>query len=313
MPEGLTTPGPEYWGDPAKLIGLPSGDALDPSEAYRFARSGPAPLVLLAGPVRSGKTTLIASVHDRFLAGPFCDYWIAGSETFRAFEQRCFDSRLVSGNVSPKTGRTLPAEGPSLYHTRLRRGGPQGAVRNLLLMDMSGEFFKEVSDSRQQLMELGIARQSDHFVLLVSGPMLFSPDVQAKIYANAATLIRRCTEGGVLGSDSRVDVLLTKWDVVSTLFPSSADSVLARFSERLKNSYGGHFRRMRITPIAARPHPGSPLPTLWGLEELFRSWVEELPIELDRQPLPAPWPSDASDMFDLFALKQAPELFASTL
>lgn len=179
----------------------------------------------------------------------------------------------------------------------------------MLLLDRSGEFFTGVLDSNQELAALEIARRSDHFVLLVSGPMLFSGDVQAKIRSNASTLIRRCVEGGMLGADSRVDVLLTKWDVVSTLFPPTAELVLAQFSEYLTTLYSDKLKRLRISPIAARPHPGSPMPSPWGLDELLRSWVEELPVALDRKPTPGPWPCDTRDMFDLFALKHAPELF----
>jgi hypothetical protein len=291
------------------MVALPAGDALAPADSYRFARAGRAPLVLLAGAVRSGKTTLIASLHDRFLAGPFAGYWFAGSETLRAFEERCFDARVASRNAAPGTVRTSRLAGLRLYHLRLRSGNQRGPVRNLLVLDRSGEFFGDVLDSRQEMEALEIGRRADQFVLLVSGPMLFSGEVQAKIRSNTSMLIRRCVEEGVLGSDSRVDVLVTKWDVVSTLFPGTAEAVLARFSEYVTGLHGTKLRRLRISPIAARPHPGSPMPAPWGIEDLLRSWVEEVPVALDRKPVGGPWPGDPTDMFDVYALRHAPDAF----
>jgi hypothetical protein len=196
---------------------------------------------------------------------------------------------------------------------KLRLGGPSGPTRNLLLIDRSGEFFRDVLDSSQELAALEIARRSDHFALLVSGPMLYSDQVQAKTRSNALALIRRCVEGGVLGADSRVDILVTKWDVVNTLFPATAEAVIAEFSADLKRAYGEKLKRLRISPIAARPHPGSSMPMLWGVEELLRSWVEDMPAVLDRKPTPGPWPRDTRDMFDLYALRHTPELFGERL
>ena len=52
-------------------VALTSGRALRIPEANAFAASEPTTVVLLAGPHESGKTTLLASIFERFRSGPF--------------------------------------------------------------------------------------------------------------------------------------------------------------------------------------------------------------------------------------------------
>ena len=54
--------------------------------------------------------------------------------------------------------------------------------------------------------------------------------------------------------------------------------------------------------------PGSALPPAYGMEDLFRSWVEEPPARVQRRFRRSVVPV-ANLQFDTFAVRQAPDLF----
>jgi Double-GTPase 2 len=118
--EDHVEPAPEAERAGETLINLPSGKPLRSTEATNLLRAQPTPVVLLAGAAKSGKTTLLASLHDCFQWGPFAGYLAAGSETLLGFEEQCFDSRVASGAEKPSTGRTSLEAGQQFYHLRVR-------------------------------------------------------------------------------------------------------------------------------------------------------------------------------------------------
>src|SRR5438094_3901098 len=89
------------------LIDLPTGKELDESGALKLEVARPVRLVVVAGPVGCGKTTLLTSLYELFQWGPVAEFEFAGSKTLPAFEQRCHLSRSASGASEPKTQRTL--------------------------------------------------------------------------------------------------------------------------------------------------------------------------------------------------------------
>src|SRR4051794_25398831 len=119
------------------MVDLPKGKPLTVEQASEVLRDTGAPVVVLAGAVGSGKTTLVASLHDSFQRAPFADYLSAGSQTLIGFEERCFDSRASSDGESPTTVRTTTEEGQLFYHLRLRATHLGQPIRHLLIADMS--------------------------------------------------------------------------------------------------------------------------------------------------------------------------------
>src|SRR6266478_9212034 len=76
------------------LINLPTGKELDNLEAANLQVARPVRLVVVAGPIESGKTTLIASLYELFQWSRVSDYLFAGSNTLAGFEQKCYLSRI---------------------------------------------------------------------------------------------------------------------------------------------------------------------------------------------------------------------------
>lgn len=265
--------------------------------------------MLLVGAVDSGKTTLLASLHESFQRNSFANYLAAGSDTLIGFEERCFDSRAASDAPEPKTLRTTFEEGVLFYHLKVRHESLKASFRHLLIADMSGEYYDRGMDSAQEMKELEIITRADHFVHLVDGGALASKDSRNHARANALLLMRRCFEQNMLKPMVRVDVLLTKWDLVlSRLSESGATALLKEYRQLFVKAWGPHVGRLNLVPIAARPHYKSTLPVAYGLEELLQRWLEEPALQLQpvKRRIPVP---RLKRVFDTFALTEVPDMF----
>lgn len=292
-----------------EFVNLPPGKPLKEDGASNLLRAHAVPIILLAGAAKSGKTTLLASLHDSFQRKPFAGYLAAGSATLMGFEERCFDSRAASGTDEPTTVRTGPAEGLLFYHLKLRKEELKTRVQHALLADMSGEHYSGALDSATEMRALTIITRADHFVHLVDGGKLVSREWVAHTQSNAMMLMRRCFEERMLERDAKIDILLTKWDIaLRRCGEEKAREIVRQQREAFNTAFGGRVARLRVTPVAARPHYRSALPPAYGLGELLRSWVDEPPRRAQPQRRlfrVAP----VNNPYDAFALREAPELF----
>jgi hypothetical protein len=225
------------------------------------------------------------------------------------FEERCFDSRAASGAEEPATLRTRPAEGLLFYHMKLRNENLETPTKHVLLADMSGEHYSGALDSGAEMRALTIIRRADHFVHLIDGAKLVSRDLSAQTQSNAMMLMRRCFEEEMIESDAKIDILLTKWDIALCLCGEhKAQEILMSQRDAFVRGFGSRVARLRVAAVAARPHYKSPLPPAYGLGDLLRSWVDEPPRKFDTQS--RLFRSAALNTgFDIFALREAPDLF----
>src|SRR5437660_50697 len=72
-----------------EFIDLPQGKELSDLAALDLAKSRSVQWIVLAGPVDSGKTTLLTSLYELFQWRRVEGYAFAGSNTLPAFEERC--------------------------------------------------------------------------------------------------------------------------------------------------------------------------------------------------------------------------------
>ena len=68
-----------------ELIRLPTGTVLTETQAQAMAAEGPVRLIVTAGAVACGKTTLLSSVYELFQTGHVKSNQFAGCDTFPAF------------------------------------------------------------------------------------------------------------------------------------------------------------------------------------------------------------------------------------
>jgi len=265
-----------------EMLNLYSGDSFTPESALSITRSRNTRFIVLAGPIESGKTTLLASIYDIFQKRLFANYFFAGSQTLLGFERRCHDSRLASHRTTPTTDRTKHEGKYRLLHLRVRKKDLDTPPQDLLFTDLSGELFKEIRDSTEECKRHQIFLRADHFVLFLDGKKLCDLYQRDKVVSDASTLLRRCLDANILGKYSLVDVLFAKWDLLKTAADQDSSTEtflqtvqLQKFEEPFRSKLG----RMRCSRVAARPDPSkhSGIEFGYGLSTLFQSWVEESP------------------------------------
>jgi hypothetical protein len=304
VPEKASTAAPN-------IVQLPTGKPFTNTSSSEILRANATPVVLLVGSAKCGKTTLLASLHDAFQRGlSFAGFLCAGSRTLMGFEERCFESRFSSGGDKPTTGRTRPADGLMFYHLKLRNQDLRTPVQHLLVADMSGELYDSAMNSATEMQKQTIIRRADYFVHLIDAGRLASDEYRALTRANASLLVRRCLEQNMFQPDARIDVLLTKWDIAIARCGGAqkADEFLKAQRDEISQQWEGKVGRIRIEPIASRPHYKSKLAPAHGLSEFIRSWADEPPRKFD--PKNVKFPIVNSDrMFDRFAFREVPGMF----
>ena len=143
----------------------------------------------------------------------------------------------------------------------------------------------------------------------MDGGKLASKDLSAHTQANALMLMRRCFEEKMLEPDAKVDILLTKWDLVLARSGEEKADEILRSQQEAFRGFEKRVGRLRVIPIAARPHYKSPLQPAYGLGDLLQCWMEEPPRKSAPQARRLPL-TTLRIPFDAFALREAPDLFA---
>lgn len=292
----------------------PSAEAMHPENASVLTARSACRIIVVAGAVDSGKTTLLASIYESFQKGPFAGFYFARSETLVGFERRCFLSRMASGREDPETARTPYDPTPHFLHLRvLQKDAERGQAQDMLFTDLSGEAFRLVRDSDEECRRMTILRKADHVALLVDGKKLAEPEARHGATDDAMLILRRSLECGMLGKRSMVDVMLTKLDLVR-LATEEADTALALWKKaqiRIRDRFEAQLGSLSFAETAARPRPALGLSTAHGCEEPFKRWVNNtlLPLPIDAYPL-AEQPMKRE--FEHFARRYSSKLHGAT-
>jgi hypothetical protein len=306
--EATTPVSREPVGPAPDAVDLPRGRSMQPGESMEISAARPTRFVVVAGAADSGKTTLLASLHERFLRGPWAGYLFAGCATFLGFERICHKGRGASGRQEPDTDRTKRSEGRQLLHLRVRTADCSRPAQDLLLSDLSGEEFDDARASADDARRLTIVQSAHHLVLLVDGEKLADHDSRQAARDETSLLLRTLVEERLVGHTSRVDLVFTKWDLVIAQQSREETEELADMILRdLSDRYAARVAQFRSFRVAARDPTGQ-LPPAHGLETAFPSWVE---IGLYSPPVPKDIrvESVAAVEYDRFFRRQMPQLF----
>ena len=257
----------------AQAGGLFSGEALDRARATDLARRRPHRVMLLLGPHDSGKTTLLASMHELFQKGEVGVYSWAGSKTYLAFEQRCHLARAASMRKRAHTTRTRREI--DYLHLALRRTDLTEPTIDFLLPDISGELFDEALDSNAGFKELGLIGRADRVALLVDGERLTS-DERHVVVNQTLGFVRAAIEAHVFDSTTTLDLVFTKADLFasknearSLKLPPSA----LQIQRELHETYAKRLGQVSDFVTAARPASGSAVVYGYGVRQLLDKWM----------------------------------------
>lgn len=258
------------------FLDLPSGYALDAEETLSITLRHPTQLIVLAGGVASGKTTILGSIYEGFLAGPFADFNFAASRSLVGFEQICHLNRLISGGAVPQTERTVPSVKPTFYHLELADQtmvGPSVAQGcHVLLAAVSGELFRLARDSSEDCASMTFLRRADSVVVLVDGAKLSQMETRANALADASGILDSFLDGGVLAPSARIEFVFSKYDCIHAA-GNTALAFIANAENRLRTKFISRVPKLVFRKIAARPEREIPAND-HGLTTAFREWVK---------------------------------------
>jgi hypothetical protein len=280
------------------LINLPTGKELDELEAAKLQVARPVRLVVVAGPVGSGKTTLIASLYELFQWSRVSDYLFAGSNTLAGFEQRCYLSRIDSERIAPNTERTLHSDVRYLHLQIWKENFKRGPL-DLLFTDITGESFESARDSTAECQHLEFLRLADHFLLLLDGEKLVHKEKRWKVAHEGMGLLRSCLDSKMLSGTSLVNVVFAKFDYLHAAWNEENDRFLGKLMDEFQKEFDSRVGRLTFSRVAARPTESSKLSFGHGLAELLEDWAVFSPRERSMKILlhEAPGTSQESELF----------------
>ncbi len=264
----------------ADLIDLPTGKELNEVSANRFAASRPVRLIVLAGPVDCGKTTLLTSLYELFQLNSVAGQNFAGSITLPAFEQRCHLARTASENVTSDTQRTV-YKGPDPYYLHLRTTAiePPHTSVDFLFTDVSGEMFEHARNSTAECKELTFLQRATHFLLLLDG----EKGVRAERWAmvqNSRTMLQSCIDTKMLPNFCVVNVVWAKQDYFEAAPDADKKEHLA-FREEVIRQFRASFEHrvshLKFSAVAARPKQAPRLGFGNGVPKLLTDWIVHCP------------------------------------
>jgi hypothetical protein len=279
-------------------VKLPRSDLLSVEEADELLRWRPATLVAIVGERKGGKTTLITEIYERFLRGPFADQLFSNSQTLLGFEKKSYPSRADSRAEKPDTARTSMQDGLRFFHLGLVSRSDRHRS-DLLISERAGEAYRNARDrpaESKSLLELSKART---IVFILDGERVVNNKTRAEAFASIRGMIRAFSDAGAISAGAEVQLVTTKFDLLTGDAAVEALSALSEFEERLVRSYSGRFASVRHWRTAARDPKGQ-LEPCWGVPPVLLSWLNP--------PSPPPGPAPAipklNDEFDRLLLRR---------
>jgi hypothetical protein len=261
----------------SELVQVYSGEPLNTEESSRIMCSSLTRVIVIGGSSGSGKTALLASINDLFQRGGFAEYLFAGSKTLPALERLSFDSRVVSGNIQATTLRTEFSNEPSLLHFCVASKNTSLQKQHILITDLSGEFFRMLSDSSALVEESHFLKRADHFVLLFDCEKLLDNQKKQEEKNSGISLLRSCIDEGVLGKHSFIDVVFAKWDLVEN--NAEKEQIISFIEKQIKSNIEKRFEKkvgeLHFFNVVAQPQNLVNLPIGYGMDQLFSSWIEK--------------------------------------
>ncbi len=260
---------------PQQPPGVPiyPGEALIAVQADALASESETTVVIVAGDVDSGKTTLIGCSYSSFLEGPVGIWRFAGSRTLLGYDRRVHNHR-VSSNQDAATTEHSSLGVDEYYHLDV-----QSTVGNqrhrLLLHDISGEAYQNAIDAMTSAEELAMVRRADVVVILLDGNRLLKKARRGAAVSRLLDLLLSVARVGHLAKNPPVQIVVSRWDyVIGENREAEIQEVMAEVSRRVENRL--HAQNVNspviIQGVASISHDKA-IPAGLGFQEVFEFWT----------------------------------------
>ncbi|MDR3457129.1 MAG: hypothetical protein P4N60_06755 [Verrucomicrobiae bacterium] len=262
-----------------ELIGLPGGAVLSEMQAQSMAMDRPVRLVVTAGAVDCGKTTLLSIVYELFQTGPVSPILFAGCDTFPAFEQRCHLSRADSENDEAQTSRT-PYDGPhpEYIHLKIQDGVDSDVHTDFLFTDVSGEMFEYARNSTDECKRLTFLLRAAHLVVFLDCEKAMQPGKRWGMVQDAKSLLQSCLDSEMLSPACFVTVVWAKCDFFEAAKDKPAvEAFVTGVQEDFQTTFGNRIPNFKFHRCAARPTRFPNMKMGFGVRELLSDWIKKSP------------------------------------
>jgi hypothetical protein len=263
------------------LIRLPAGLEINEAQAQKMESEQQVRLIVLAGAVDCGKTTLLSILYEMFQAGPVEKKQFAGCDTFPAFEKKCHLGRTDSGNEQEDTGRnTYEGPHPEYVHLKLQNGPKALGHIDFLFTDVSGEMFEHARNSTDECKKLTFLRRASHILVFLDCEKLFQPTKRWGMAKDAKTLIQSCLDSGMFEPDCFITIVWSKYDFVEAAMGKEKTAAKAQIQHEegeFKTRFGHRIKNLKFHRTAARPNQYPTLKFGYGVGDLLEEWVTKFP------------------------------------
>ncbi|GHA19708.1 hypothetical protein GCM10007989_14140 [Devosia pacifica] len=275
--DDLTVYGEEGHGDDAAgrvvsgAVSLSPGGTLNEESLERFLLGRHAQIVTIIGDRDSGKSTLISAIYDRLLRGPFAGFSFVASRSLIAFEKRLHSARVESGRNRPETPRTSRQEGLLHFHIALAETENPDGRFDIMLSDRAGEVYREARGDTALISQLPEIFRADRLVILVDGGRLASPIERSNAVQSARQMLRALLDNDAIDSESRVQIVITKMDLLDSTQDEDLGEIVANFEAKLLADFGQRLPHLQCMRVCARDPDGKLDPAL-GVDSLLHDW-----------------------------------------
>ncbi|HDZ3707979.1 TPA: 50S ribosome-binding GTPase [Vibrio cholerae] len=169
-------------------------------------------VISFVGPVGVGKTTLISSMYDVFSRSNQLNVRFGRSLSMYAFEKLCHHARVTSNGAEVSTPRTTSADGVAFYNLSIVDSSE--TRQDIYLADRSGESYSEMLNDIGLVQQFNELRRSDLICVLVDSSSLGNKAKRHKYRRLTTNLIKTIVNNLDVNDDSRLILLLTKYDLV---------------------------------------------------------------------------------------------------
>ena len=250
-----------------------SGEALNSSDIYRIAAKESTRMIVLVGPVASGKTTMETSLYQLFQNSPVNDFCFAGSYSLQGFEQRAFYTRIKSKGNEPTTQRTSLEDNQAFLHIRLWNRN-NNVISNLILADISGEAFtNHIGQVDEAKISFPFIERADYVVGIIDGEKLCNKKTRNSIVSEMIEMIRTFWDAELITDGCVLQIVFSKFDLFSRV--ENHNLILEKIKQQIVARLSELFMDIEYYNVAAMPSTIDEFSVGYGLEDLLQGWVRK--------------------------------------